>query len=317
MANIPQVKLSNGLEIPIFGLGTWKSLPGQVTQAVQNAIDAGYRHIDCAFIYGNEKEVGCGIWNKMDEGKVKRRDLFITGKLWNTFHRPDLVEGSVRATLKNLELSYLDLYLMHWPLAYKEDGDLFPVDDEGKILFSDVDFVDTWKAMEKLVSLGLVKSIGLSNFNKSQIEKILAIATVAPVVNQVECHPYLNQKRLIDFCKSKDIKVTAYSPLGSPDRPWAKPEEPLLLEDPKLIELATKYGKTTAQVVLRYQIQRGVITIPKSVTRSRIQENAKIFDFELTPDDVAFIDTFDCNGRFCPMTPGLDHPFHPFKKDEF
>jgi len=317
MSGVPKVKFTNGLEIPIFGLGTWKSQPGQVTQAVQDAIDLGYRHIDCAFIYGNEKEVGAAIQDKLTEGKVKREDLFFTSKLWNTFHRPDLVEGALRQTLKNLGLEYLDLYLMHWPLAYKEEAELFPVNDQGKIMFSTVDYVDTWRAMENLVTGGLVKSIGLSNFNKCQIERILEIATVRPVNNQIECHPYLNQKRLIEFCRSKDITITAYSPLGSPDRPWAKPEEPLLLEDPKLKEVASKYGKTTAQVVLRYQVQRGVITIPKSVTKSRIEENFKIFDFELTPEDMAYLDTFDCKGRFCPMTAGFDHPFHPFKNDEF
>lgn len=190
-------------------------------------------------------------------------------------------------------------------------------------MFSDVDYVDTWKALEETVNKGLTKSIGLSNFNKRQIERILEIATIKPVNNQVsyfiklsntcysityliillqiECHPYLNQKKLIEFCKSKEITVTAYSPLGSPDRPWAKPGDPLLLEDPKLKELATKYGKTTAQVVLRYQVQRGVITIPKSVTKSRIKENFEIFDFELSSEDMAYLDTFDCNGRFCPM----------------
>jgi len=313
---VPKVKFNNGLECPIFGLGTWKSKPGEVIQAVEHAIDVGYRHIDCAYVYGNEKEVGAAITSKISTKKVKREDLFITSKLWNTFHRPDLVEGALRETLKNLGIAYLDLYLMHWPLAYKEEGELFPKENE-KILFSDVDYVDTWKAMEELVRKGLVNSIGVSNFNKNQIQRVLEIATIRPVNNQVECHPYLNQKRLIEFCKSEKITVTAYSPLGSPDRPWAKPEDPLLLEDSKLKKIAVKYGKTAAQVVLRYQVQRGIITIPKSVTNHRIEENFKVFDFELSKEDVDFIDTFDCNGRFCPMTGGLDHPFHPFKNDEY
>ncbi|KAJ8982323.1 hypothetical protein NQ317_006668 [Molorchus minor] len=314
---VPNVKLNNGQQIPIFGLGTWKSKPGEVEQAVKDAIDLGYRHIDCAHVYGNEKEVGAALQAKFKEGVVKREDIFITSKLWNTYHRPDLVEKAIRITLSDLGLTYLDLYLIHWPLAYKEDGENFPFDANGKIQFSKVDYVDTWKAMEELVKKGLTKSIGVSNFNKKQIERILAVATITPAVNQVECHPYLNQRRLIDFCRSKGIVVTGYSPLGSPDRPWAKPEDPQLLEDPKLKQLATKYNKTPAQILLRYQVERGVITIPKSVTRSRIEQNFNIFDFKLSPQDVAFLDTFDCNGRFCPMTAGLGHPHHPFEKDDY
>lgn len=180
---------------------------------------------------------------------------------------------------------------------------MFPVDKDGKTQFSDVDYVDTWKAMEALVAKKLVKSIGVSNFNSKQIQRILDVAKIKPVNNQVECHPYLNQAKLIDFCKSKDITVTAYSPLGSPDRPWAKEGEPKLLEDPKLVKLAEKYKKSVAQILLKYQVQRGVITIPKSVTKSRIRENFEIFDFTLAEEDIGYINTLDCNGRFCPMTP--------------
>ncbi|KAB0794457.1 hypothetical protein PPYR_11296 [Photinus pyralis] len=170
------VKLNNGLEIPIFGLGTWKSNPGEVTQAVEDAIDAGYRHIDCAFIYQNEKEIGVALAKKFKEGKIKREDIFVTSKLWNAFHSPHLVEGALRQSLQNLGLDYLDLYLIHWPIGFKEGGELFPIDADGKMQFSNVDYVDTWRAMEKLVQQGLVKSIGLSNFNKRQIEDILKVA---------------------------------------------------------------------------------------------------------------------------------------------
>ncbi|KAF5276031.1 hypothetical protein FQA39_LY00827 [Lamprigera yunnana] len=315
--SVPNVKLNNGMEMPILGLGTWKSKPGEVTKAVEDAIDIGYRSFDCAYVYGNEKEVGIAIANKINQKKVKREDLFITSKLWNTFHSPELVEKMAKVSLANLGLDYLDLYLIHWPMGYKEGGELFPKDDEGKVQFSEVDYVDTWKAMEKLVEKGLLKAIGLSNFNKNQIERVLKVATIHPVVNQIECHAYLNQKRLIEFCKSKDIVVTAYSPLGSPDRPWARPEDPLLLEDPKLKEVAAKYGKGVAQILLKYQVQRGIVTIPKSVTKSRIEENLNIFDFELTGDDISYIDTLDCNGRICPILDAYEHPHHPFVKDEF
>nr|CAH7752801.1 unnamed protein product [Callosobruchus chinensis] len=288
MANkVPKIKLNNGLEIPAFGLGTWKSKPGEVEQAVKDAIDLGYRHIDCAYVYGNEKEVGAALKAKLNDGTVKREDLWVTSKLWNAFHRPDLVEKALKESLKNLQLDYLDLYLIHWPVAYK--------------------YVDTWKALEECVRKGLTKSIGLSNFNSKQIERVLSIATIKPVMDQVICLRIL----------SKNIAVTGYSPLGSPDRPWAKPEDPQLLDDPKLKQLADKYKKTPAQILLRYQVERGVITIPKSVTKSRLQQNIDIFDFSLSKEDVAYLDTFDCNGRLCPLKDGLGNPHHPFENDEF
>ncbi|VVD04026.1 aldo-keto reductase family 1 member B1-like isoform X1 [Leptidea sinapis] len=316
-SKVPMVKLENGTECPILGIGTWKSKPGEVTQAVKDAIDIGYRHIDCAFVYGNEKEVGDAISAKIKEGVVKREELFITSKLWNTFHRADLVKGALLKSLENLGTQYLDLYLIHWPQAYKEGAENFPVDEAGKIQFSDVDYVDTWKALEPLVKEGLVKSIGLSNFNSKQITRVLEVATIKPVVNQIECHPYLNQQRLKDFCEARGIKITAYSPLGSPDRPWAKPGDPQLMDDPKLKAIATRLGKTVAQVLIRYQIDRGVIVIPKSVTRSRIASNFDVFDFKLSAEDVQLINTFDCNGRFVPMTASLGHKDHPFENDEF
>ncbi|XP_072759260.1 aldo-keto reductase 1B [Anoplolepis gracilipes] len=310
--NAPTLKFNNGNEVPIFGLGTWKSKLGEVTQAVKDAIDIGYRHIDGAYVYGNEKEVGTAIHAKIAEGVVKREDLFITSKLWNTFHRPDLVEPAIKQTLADLGLDYIDLYLIHWPVGYEEEREsLFPT-TEGGISLSDVDYLDTWKAMENVLAKGLTKNIGVSNFNSKQISRIIENASVKPVTNQIECHPYLTQKQLSDFCKEKDILITAYSPLGSPDRPWAKPDDPILLQDEKLIELGQKYNKTPAQILIRYQLDRGHIVIPKSVTKSRIAENSEVFDFKLSSDDIAYIDTFDCNGRIVPLTGGEASPYYPF-----
>jgi len=319
MSKVPTIKFNNGKEFPLFGLGTWKSKPGEVTQAVKDAIDIGYRHIDCAHVYQNEKEVGEAIKAKIAEGVVKREDLYITSKLWNIFHEPERVEPALKTTLNNLGLEYVDLYLIHWPFAFKYSGDeLFPIKSQNPLEFdgSDVDYVDTWKAMEQVNEKGLAKSIGISNFNRKQIERLLESAKIVPVTNQVECSPYLNQSKLIEFCKSKGITITAYSPLGSPDRPNRKPTDPVLLEDPKFKEIAAKYKKTPAQIVLRYQVQRGLITIPKSVTKSRIAENFDIFDFELSADDMAHLNSFDCNGRTCGFNGNENHKYYPFH-DEY
>lgn len=248
-ASVPKITLNNGLKVPALGLGTWKSKPGEVTAAVKAAIDVGYRHFDCAHVYGNEKEVGVAIKDKIAEGVVKREDLWITSKLWNVFHSPEKVEPALKTTLSNLGLEYLDLYLIHWPMGFKEGGELFPLNAAGdKILYSDVDYVDTWKAMEQVVKKGMTKSIGLSNFNTVQTERVLKIASIKPVTNQVECHPYLNQKKLAAWSKERGIILTAYSPLGSPDRPWAKPDDPQLLQDPELVAIAKRLGKSPAQV---------------------------------------------------------------------
>ncbi|XP_059487752.1 aldo-keto reductase family 1 member B1-like [Neocloeon triangulifer] len=311
-AQVSAVKLSNGFDMPIVGLGTWKSEPGVVAQAVKDAIDVGYRHFDCAHCYANENEVGEGLNAKIKEGVVKREELFITSKLWNTNHRPDMVIPACKTTLKNLGLDYLDLYLIHWPIAYKDGEERFPTDANGKMLHSDADYVDTWPEMEKLVELGLVRSIGLSNFNSQQIERVLKVAKIKPVVNQVECHPYLNQKKLMDFCKERGISITAYSPLGSPDRPWAKPGEPALLDDEKLKEMAKKLRKSTAQLVIRYQVERGNVVIPKSVHKKRMAENLDVFNFKLSEQDIQYIDSFDCNGRVCAELGATDHPHYPF-----
>jgi len=313
--NIPQVKLATGYQMPVFGLGTWKSQPGEVTQVVKDAIDVGYRHIDGALVYGNEAEVGAAVQAKIKEGVVKREDLFIVGKVWNTFHSTNLVVQTLKKTLADLGTDYIDLYLIHWPMGFKEGEDLFPKDDKDQIIFSDVDYLDTWKGLEECVKLGLVRTIGVSNFNSQQIQRILDNSTIKPAVLQVECHPYLNQKKLIEFCKSKGIVFTAYSPLGSADRLWAKPDDPKLLEDPKIIALATKYGKSPAQIVLRWLVQRGLAAIPKTVKKTRLVENASIFDFTLTPEDMLMIDSFDCNGRACHLSWNSHHKHFPFNAE--
>lgn len=311
----PTVKLNDGNEIPIFGLGTWKSQPDAVKNAVVAAVKAGYRHIDCAFVYGNENEVGEALTELFKEGVVKRDDLFITSKLWNTFHSAHLVKPALEETLKLLKIDYLDLYLIHWPMGYAEGEGKFPEDDNKKMKMSDVDYLDTWKGMEGVKQAGLTKSIGVSNFNSKQISRILENCTIPPAMNQVECHPYMNQTKLRDFCKSKNIAMTAYSPLGSPDRPWAKPGDPSLMADPKIKAIADKYNKSPAQVLIRFQIDRGLVVIPKSVTKDRIIDNMKVFDFQLTPDEVKEIESFDRGFRFCSLDWVSEHKHYPFLEE--
>jgi aldehyde reductase len=223
--------------------------------------------------------------------------------LWNIYHNPKNVREALEKSLKLLKVDYLDLYLIHWPFGYfyNNGENLFPKNEKEEWIFSDDDYVDTWKGMEELVDSGLVKSIGLSNFNSKQIERVCATARIQPAMLQIECHPYLNQKKLIEFCRGKRIAVTAYSPLGSNDRPWAKPEDPQLMEDPRIVKIAQKYEKTPAQILIRYQIQRGVVVIPKSVTKSRIISNFDVFNFELNNEDIEAINSIDCNGRLCAL----------------
>ena len=179
------VKLYNGNEMPVLGLGTWKSPVGQVYEAVKIAIEAGYRHIDCAFIYGNEKEIGKALSEVIQSGKVKREELFITSKLWNTYHSKKNAAKCLEQTLNNLRLDYLDLYLIHWPTGYQEGGELFPKDSQGNVSFSDVDYLESWHELENFVDQGKVKSIGLSNFNSQQIDRIIQNSKIQPAVDQV------------------------------------------------------------------------------------------------------------------------------------
>ncbi|KAJ8947797.1 hypothetical protein NQ318_019469 [Aromia moschata] len=319
MVHVPNIKLNNNLTIPAFGLGTWQGPPGkeaEVGLAVKDAIDIGYRHFDCAHVYGNEDIIGEAIKEKIKEGVVKREDLFITSKLWVNYNRPDLVEPALRATLKRLQLDYLDLYLIHWPFAVKAGDNLFPSNSKtDPTIFSNVDYIDTWKAMEDVQRKGLTKSIGISNFNSKQIDRLLKHATIVPVINQVECHAYLNQKKLRKFCGERGIILTAYSPLGSPARPWQKPGDPSVFNDDKIREIAQKYGKTSAEILLRYIVQLGDSVIPKSSNKERLKQNIEVFNFELLPEDMEFLDTLDCNGRICSFDNAKDHPHYPFSPD--
>lgn len=218
--------------------------------------------------------------------------------MWSTDHRPENVRAALLKTLEHLNTPYLDLYLIHSPIALKHGDALIPKDADGKLQYEDVDKADTWRELERAVDDGLTLSIGISNFNKAQTEHILNNCRIRPVVNQIEFHPYLTQPKLVEYLRSKGILVVGYSPLGSPDRPSASSSDLPLLEHPVLQALAEKYKKSTAQILVRFQIDSGHIVIPKSVTKSRIVSNFNVFDFELSADDLETINKFNINHRF-------------------
>lgn len=305
------VKLSSGRLFPSVGLGTLnspKENEEDVIRAVKAAVRFGYRHIDCAAIYRNERAVGHALKELFVEGIIKREDIFVVSKLWNTCHQPDLVRPSLKKTLEDLGLKYLDLYLMHWPMAYKEGGDFLPRGADGKVLFSDVDYLDTWRAMEDCVDVGLVRDIGCSNYNSKQLQRLLDEARIKPAVNQFEINCYMTNRKLVEFCKSKNIVVTAFGPLGTPSMEGSL----ALLNEPAITEIASKYKKTPAQVAIRFLVQQEITVVPKSVTPARIEENIKVFDFELMPDEMEQLHNLNKNFRNYREEIALDHKYYPF-----
>ena len=262
------VTLNNGVKMPWFGLGVFQMDDAQTIAAVKHAIKAGYKLIDTALIYGNEKAVGQAI----KESGVLRDDIFITSKLWNSSQGYDSTLKAFEVTMSDLQLDFLDLYLIHWPLPKNKK------------------YVDTWKAMEKLYKEGRIRAIGVSNFEPEWIQGIIDNCDVVPMVNQVECHPYFQQEKLHEYCKTAGVQLQAWAPLA----------QGKIFGDEKLKKLAEKYEKSVAQFVIRWGLQCGVTTIPKSINQDRIISNADVFDFDISPEDMDVMKSFDVSARVGP-----------------
>lgn len=290
----PTHQLTNGDRLPLLGLGTWKSAPGEVYAAVREAIRIGYRHIDCAAAYGNEAEVGQALSDAIQGGEVTRQELWITSKLWCNAHGRDNVEPAINKTLADLRLDYLDLYLIHWPIPLKPSVS-FPSSADDFMRPTEAPLHATWAGMEAALRAGLVRHLGVSNFSAKKLRELLPHCQVKLEVNQVELHPLLQQPELSRYCASEGIHVTAYSPLGSSDRPaFVKAADaPVLLENPVIRSIAEAHARTPAQVLLAWHVQRGVSTIPKSVSPARLRENFAAAELELTASDLERIAGLD------------------------
>ncbi|MFJ4966462.1 putative oxidoreductase [Streptomyces sp. ADI96-02] len=268
MTGVPDITLNNGVTIPQLGFGTFQIPPEETRETTLAALETGYRHIDTAEMYGNEKEVGQAV---RDSG-LDRDDVFVTSKLDNGAHAHDDALRAFDRTMDDLGLEYLDLFLIHWPLP-----------DRG-------DFVETWRALEEVYRSGRVKSIGVSNFQPNHLRRLLDNSTVVPAVNQIEVHPYLTQDAVRSFGAEQDIVTEAWSPIA----------QGKVLDDPAITRIAERVGRSAAQVTLRWHIQRGDVVFPKSVTRKRIEENFALFDFELTEGDMGDISALNRDERTGP-----------------
>ncbi|OCK79180.1 Aldo/keto reductase [Lepidopterella palustris CBS 459.81] len=287
------LKLNTGAQIPAIGFGTWQDADAQ-EPAVTHALKAGYRHIDTARIYGTEAAVGRAI----KKSGIPRSELFITTKLWNNSHHPEDVAKALDASLKDLDLDYVDLYLMHWPSPFACSDQLIPRGSDGKIQTGDSDYVETYKAMEKCLKSGKTKAIGVSNFSRAELERLLKETSVVPAAHQVEMHPWLQQTDFAEWHKSKGIHITQYSPFGNQNEIYDSGKKMgKLMDDPVLVEIGKKHGKTGAQVALAWGITKGHSVIPKSKTEHRIKANLE-GDFNLDAEDMKKIESIDKKLRF-------------------
>ena len=294
-----KLTFKNGDKLDAIGLGTWKSEPGEVGRAVKAALDVGYRHIDCAAVYGNEDEIGKAMKEWFSGNNTKREDVWITSKLWNTSHKKKDVIPALKQTLSDLKLDYLDLYLIHWPIAFRPGLEGLPQSDDDYLSLDDVPLTETWEAMLEAKNQGLIRHAGVSNFSIEKL-KILISDNESPEMNQVEMHPYLQQPELLEFCHAQDIHITSYSPLGSSDRPdsMKREGEPTLLDNEIINSIADKHEATPAQILIKWAVERGTTVIPKSTHPGRIKENFESKNVNLDEDDMKEIRSLNIPFRY-------------------
>ncbi|XP_062535919.1 1,5-anhydro-D-fructose reductase [Armigeres subalbatus] len=316
MACTLDITFENGTKMPALGFGTWRASDEEVEKALNEALEAGYRHIDTAPVYLNEKTIGKVLKQWIDAGKVTRDELFIVTKLPPHGIRASSVEKFLKKSLNDLQLEYVDLYHVHVPFTLPEVNGPFLVENGLIVLETTTDHVALWKAMEAVYEAGLARNIGLSNFNQRQIQRILDNCQIKPANLQIENHIYLQQPELVKFAKANGITVTAYSPLGSKGiEKLLGREVPDLLDNPVVKEIAEKLGKTPAQVLLRHLLQRGISTIPKSTNPKRLRDNIDLFTFDIEDSDMVRLNELDQNIRICDFGffPGVTkHPEFPF-----
>ena len=301
------IQFSNGDLIPTLGLGTWKSKPGEVKEAIISAISNGYRHIDCAAIYGNEKEIGIAFNELFSKGIVHRDELFITSKLWNDKHKQEDVIPALKQTLKDLQIDYLDLYLIHWPVAMKKD-----TNPPEFLSLDEVPLLDTWNQLIKAKQDKLCKHIGTSNFSIKKLNHLNSNSSHKVEMNQVELHPFFPQKELKNWCDRQEILMTAYSPLCSSDRSegFKKNDEPKLFENKLLIKLAEKHSCSVAQITLAWNQSRKICAIPKSTHVARQKENLASDNIHLSAQDIDIIDSLNINYRIIDGSFWTDNPYY-------
>jgi alcohol dehydrogenase (NADP+) len=294
------LKFRNGDQLDAIGLGTWKSEKGKVEDAVYTALKTGYTHIDCALVYGNEAEVGNGINKALKEGILSREELWVTSKLWNNAHKKEDVIPALKQSLKDLQLDYLDLYLIHWPVAFRPEVKGFPETDDDYLSLEEAPIIDTWNAMLEAKKLGLIKHIGVSNFSVKKLKNLIEKTDFSPEMNQVELHPMLQQEDLVNFCHENDIHLTAYSPLGSGDRvsEMKANDEPDMLGNEIINDIANKHNSSPAQVLIAFHLHRNTAVIPKSTNAERIKENLKSANLKFDKEDLENLKSLDQHYRF-------------------